>query len=299
VQEVRAAHDIIDRLSDYLARPLDEPRIAIVWDTDDLIWSEMWPILGKRRTLFADYPREIQEVHHQLSKRGLRPTYTRFGADWSAYEAVIVWDHALADGKQCDQIRRYVEAGGTVVANYALGFLTREGRRTACPIPLELTDVFGCTVRDMFKVDDAAFVARWGDARIQPEQRVATLSAEGGEVLARWPGWQGEHNGAVVVHRLGQGRTLYLGAQLGRPGWRAFAPQLLEHLGMSVPCPIADDPRIEAIPDRGGWVVCNNERTEVDVPIEGVYQDLVSGDAVRGTLSLNGHAIAVLQPLEK
>ena len=144
--------------------------------------------------MFNDYPREIQEIHRQFSRRGLRPTFTRFGADWSSFEMVVLWDHVLADEQQAGHVRDYVEGGGTVLANYCLGYLTREGRRTACPIPLGLIDVFGCTVRDGFMTDADGPGIVWGDAVIRPDTRACTLSPEGGEVLATWRGWAGQHD---------------------------------------------------------------------------------------------------------
>lgn len=299
VAEVRSAREAIDKLRPFLQRKRPEPTVAIVWDTDNLIWSEMMPVMGSRRRMVNDYPREIQEIHHQFTRRGLRPTYTRFGRDWSGYDLVIVWDQVLADAGQAEQIRQYVGSGGAVLANYCLGYFTRQGRRTACPLPLDLIDVFGCTVREGLRSDGDGPVIVWGDTRIEPESRACTLSAEGGQVLANWWGWQGAADAALVVNSLGKGRTAYLGALIDREGWDALLPPLLDYFGMKHGCPVAEHPDVEAIPDRGAWVVCNVGRQPVEVAVEGDFTDLLTDETVQSTLRLPGYGLAVLDPAGK
>ncbi len=291
------AKRIIAKLKPVLDRPR-QTDVAIVFDADDLIFHEMWPVLGRHRNMANDYPRELIEIHHQLAKRGHRPTFASLDQDLSQFRVLFLWNKLMIRSGQAESLRQYVEQGGTLVGGYPLGFLNHSGRRTCEPMPYRLTDVFGCTVRDMLEIQPGnAPRIEFGDKVISVAKHAATLEPLGGKILATWQGWTGDHTAAVVTHRFGKGRTAFVSALLDRSGWEVVLPALMLEGGLSVGNPMAPHPQLETFPERGCWVVYNDDHEPVSTAISGHFRDVVTGDKVAGKVELRGYQLRVLEPV--
>jgi beta-galactosidase len=291
-----AARQAIAKLQPVLERPR-QSAVAILFDSDDLIFHEMQPVMGQRRQMCNDYPRELFDIHHQLTKRGHRPTFVSLDHDLSPYRLVVVWNKLLIGDHQPERLRRYVAQGGTLVGGYALGFLNQAGRRTCEPLPYRMTDLFGCTVRDLLEIAPGQAPRLDLDGHILEAARHAvTLEPLGGQVLARWEGWTGDHTAAIVAHRFGQGNTLYIGALLERAAWEQLMPLVLAQAGLAARNPIGPHPQLESFPERGCWVVYNDGHEPVRTSVTGPFRDAVTGAPIGSQLDLAGYQIRVLAP---
>jgi len=297
VQACAEARRIIDMLAPLLARPR-RADVALVMDSDDLIFHEMWPVMGQRRRMSNDYPRELFEVHHQLCQRGYRPTFASLDHDLSAYQVVVLWNKLMIREGQAERLRQYVEQGGTLICGYMLGYLHHTGRRTGEPLPFRLMDVFGCTVRDLLTIGDGNAPRMEIDGQVIEAARYAvTLEPLGGDVLATWRGWTGEHTAAIVSNRYGKGRATYVGALLERSGWEILMPRLMAECGLVPTDPIGTHPRLEIFPERGCWIVCNEGHEAVRTTLAGTYRDFVTGEVLRETIEVDGFGLRVIEPI--
>jgi len=295
VHSVAAARRIIDKLKPILARPR-RADIAILQDTDDLIYFEMQPVEGRARDYANDYVREVQEIHYQLSSRGHRPTFTSLEQDLGRFGTVFLWNKLLIKPEQAQTLRQYVENGGTLVLGYCLGFLNASARRNIGPLPFGLTDVFGCTVRQMLHIPRGmAPRLLLGDKGVEVAHHGVLLENLGGRELASWQGWEGPYRSGIVANRYGKGRTIYIGALLDRPGWDIVMPMVMQELGLPNTNPITPHPELEVFPERGCWVAVNTGHEPLQTPIKGRYRDWVSEQPVQETLRLPPYGIAVLE----
>ncbi len=298
IEACAEAKRVIARLRPVLDRPR-EAEVAILFDSDDLIFTEMWPVMGGRRKLANDYPRELFEIHHQFARRGHRPTFVSLDHDLSRHRAVFCWNKLLIREGQAEILRRYVEQGGVLIGGHALGFLNHAGRRTCEPMPYRLTDVFGCTVRDLLGIRPGhAPRLRLGDQVVEAATHGATLEPLGGEVLATWEGWTGDHTAAIVAHRHGKGRTAFVGALLDRPAWEVVLPVLMDVAGLDDRNPIAPHPHLETFPERGCWVIYNDHHQPATTAIRGEFRDLTSDAMVRDKVDLAPYQLRVLEPAQ-
>ncbi len=293
------AKRMIAKLQPVLQQPR-EADVALVFDSDDLIFCEMWPVMGKKRPLSNDYPRELFEIHHQLAKRGHRPTFASLAHDPGGFKAIFLWNKLLIREEQVTVLRRYVEQGGVLIAGHTLGYLNHAGRRIGEPMPYRLTDVFGCAVRDMLRIPPGhAPRLKMGDSIVEAAHYAVTLEPLGGNVLARWHGWTGEYTAGIVAHRHGQGRTVYVGALLERPAWEAIMPVLMTEAGLEQRNPISSHPKLEVFPERGCWVVFNDGHEPARVAVTGTMRDVVTGATVTGALDIDGYQLRVLQEVKR
>ena len=295
VESTSRARRIIDKLKSVLARPRFAD-VAIVCDTDDLIFHEMWPVMGGRRIMCNDYVGELFEIHRQLAKRGHRPTFASLAHDLSRFRAVFVWNKLMIRQEQAEALRRYVEQGGAVISGYCLGFLNHAGRRNIAPLPYGLTDVFGCTVRDTLHIEPgSAPRIDMGGQLIEAAKHGATLEGLGGATLAKWKGWTGAFADAIVANRFGRGQAIYIGALLDAAGWETLMPMVMRQVGLSISNPFASHPSLETFPERGCWVAVNTGHEPLSVSVAGRFRDLVADSTVEATLNLPPYAIAVLE----
>jgi len=290
------AKRIIARLRPVLESPR-QADLAVVFDTDDLIFFEMQPVMGQRRHMANDYPRELFEIHRQLAQRGHRPTFAALDHDLSRFRTVFLWNKLLIRDGQPEVLRRYVEQGGTLIAGYSLGYLNQAGRRTCEPMPYRLTDVFGCTVRELLAIAPGhAPRLQVAGELVEAAKYGVTLEPLGGQVLANWEGWTGDYTAGIVAHRLGKGRTVFVGALLERAAWQVVMPVLMQQGGLAVQNPIAPQPHLETFPERGCWIAYNDHHEPINTPLAGTFRDLTTSEIISGTLKVGPYELRVLKP---
>ncbi len=297
VQACARARQMIDQLQPVLKRPR-AAEVAIIFDPDDLIFQELQPVSGHRRVRCNDYPRELFEIHHQLAQRGHRPTFASLNDDLSRYRAVIVWNKALIQPQQAEVLRKYVRGGGRLLAGHLLGYLTVDGRRTCAEMPHELTDVFGCAVSEMLRVQPGMAPRLEVDRQtVEPAHFGVTLEPRGATVWARWAGWRGEHDAAATAHDYGDGHAVFIGALLGREAWDAFMPRVMSALGLTTQNPLTPHPALECFPERGCWVAVNTTHETATTDITGRHRDVLDGHAVQDELTVPPWGMRLLEPV--
>jgi beta-galactosidase len=121
-----------------------EPDLALLWD-----WESWWAHeLEWRPSVDLGYLDQVRAWYEASFRAGLTADFAHPEADLSRYRLVIVPSLYLATERAAANLRRYVEAGGTLVVCCFSGIVDERDRVYPGPYPGALRDVLGLTVEE-------------------------------------------------------------------------------------------------------------------------------------------------------
>jgi beta-galactosidase len=128
------------------------------------------------------------------------------------YKVLFVPFHVNVSARLARGLRAFIEAGGTVIADFPLGFKDDGGVVYGRSPGAGLQEVFGCWNNDALPTDSQTAPIKLRDgARLAPLEFSQSLHLlPGAEVLGTWS----DGTAAIVSHRLGRGRTILAGTLL-------------------------------------------------------------------------------------
>ena len=250
---------------------------------------------------------------------------------WDQYDAVVLPSLTVLSEETSARVRDYVAGGGKLFATYYTGLVDERDHVWLGGYPGSLRDVLGVRVEEFAPLNAAGSGAGVAEDALagclgtgedfpgEPDHLdlsngavahdfadVIGSMASDARVLATfeaeaWTGMDGMP--AIVAHAYGEGRTVYVGARLGRAGLAKSLPLMLGALGLDGLHTAVDgvvNPghvlRVERVADGGGAgetetdararrfvFLFNRTRGEVSVPLEG--EVIVSSHA---TLAADG-----------
>jgi type 1 glutamine amidotransferase len=154
-----------------------------------------------------------------------------FERQLAGFRVLVLANTALLSRPQLEAVRAFVRAGGGLVCTHETSLYDEEGTRRA---DFGLADVLGVHYRGMLRAAERSLriasprhpvVAGLGDSPLRHDEPLADVRVESAEVLAylRDKRAQPVELPAILVHRFGQGRVVYL------PGrWCAMQCQNLD-----------------------------------------------------------------------
>jgi type 1 glutamine amidotransferase len=154
-----------------------------------------------------------------------------FERQLAGFRVLVLANTALLSRPQLEAVREFARAGGGLVCTHETSLYDEEGTRRA---DFGLADVLGVHYRGMLRAADRGLriaspqhpvVAGLGDSALHHDEPLAIVRAESAEVLAylRDKKSQPAELPAILVHRFGRGRVVYLSGR-----WCAMQCQNLD-----------------------------------------------------------------------
>jgi beta-galactosidase len=216
-----------------IAQAPHEAQIAILLDYDSL-----WGIRLQPHHRDIDYMRLVFVYYRALQRLGLPADIVSADADLSTYRLVIAPTAFLGTEQLSDSLKNFAEAGGTVLLGVRSGFKTTSNQVTDHPLPGIFRELVGATVSDWHSLPPGISydlssaipgldgpAALWAEA-LSPDTSVLQSADPHLQILAHYTSGPFSSGAALLEHKIGAGRALYL-------GWHpndAQAEGLLAHL---------------------------------------------------------------------
>ena len=289
----------LNKLSDegILGSRLAKSRVAVVFDYESE-WATEHTATPTQHVHHVDEP---LAWFRALADQGVTADVVPVRGAWDGYEMVVLPSVYLLSEETTRRVRDYVVGGGRLVVTYYTGISDEKDHVWLGGYPGSIRDVVGVCVEEFMPMgNDFTGVPDHLDlsnGAVAHDIADVIGSVDGtATVLATfkddpWTGMDGAP--AIVAHTFGEGRSVYVGARLGREGLALSLPEILESLGMAEAG--GNDGRVLHVEREGAdgsrFVFSFNRTHEtVRVPVEGevVVSSFADVDGETASIKPNG-----------
>ena len=289
----------LNKLSDegILGSRLAKSRVAVVFDYESE-WATEHTATPTQHVHHVDEP---LAWFRALADQGVTADVVPVRGPWDEYEAVVLPSLAILSEQTTRRVREYVANGGRLVVTYYTGISDEKDHVWFGGYPGSIRDVVGVRVEEFMPMgNDFTGVPDHLDlsnGAVAHDIADVIGSVDGtATVLATfkddpWTGMDGVP--AIVANTFGEGRSVYVGARLGREGLALSLPEILESLGMAEAG--GNDGRVLHVEREGAdgsrFVFSFNRTHEtVRVPVEGevVVSSFADVDGETASIKPNG-----------
>jgi len=186
---------------------------AILWD-----WESWWALeLDSRPSVDATRFRESQFAYYeQLWRAHVTCDFAHPSMDLSRYRMVVVPQSYVLRTEWADNLRSYVEGGGTLVVSYFSGIVDENDAIHLGGYPGALREVLGVWVEEFLPLAAGETVTLTSDDGPSGTASVWSEPVElrGAEAVLRYKDGPAADGPAVTRHALGDGYAWYVSTQL-------------------------------------------------------------------------------------
>ena len=280
-----------------LGTKLAKSKVAVVFDYESE-WATEHTATPTQKVHHVDEP---LQWFRALADHGVTADVVPVRGAWDDYEMVVLPSVYLLSEETTRRVRDYVVGGGRLVVTYYTGISDEKDHVWLGGYPGSIRDVVGVRVEEFMPMgNDFTGVPDHLDlsngAVAHDIADVIGSVDESATVLATfkdnpWTGMDGVP--AIVANTFGEGRSVYVGARLGREGLALSLPEILESLGMAEAG--GNDGRVLHVEREGAdgsrFVFSFNRTHEtVRVPVEGevVVSSFADVDGETASIKPNG-----------
>ncbi|WP_433004307.1 beta-galactosidase [Kribbella sp. CA-294648] len=183
--------------------------VAILWD-----WESFWAQdLEWRPSEDLSHRERINAYYDRLWRDQLTVDFAHPEADLSAYKLVVAPASYLLTQKAADNLRRFVEGGGTLVVSYFSAIVDEHDAVHAGGFVAPLRDVLGLTVEEFLPLRAGEKVALTLDG-IVGDVWTDDIALAGAEVVAAFEDGPAAGKPAITRNQLGDGSAWYVSTRL-------------------------------------------------------------------------------------
>lgn len=289
----------LNKLSDegILGSRLAKSRVAVVFDYESE-WATEHTATPTQHVHHVDEP---LAWFRALADQGVTADVVPVRGAWDDYEMVVLPSVYLLSEETTRRVRDYVVGGGRLVVTYYTGISDEKDHVWLGGYPGSIRDVVGVRVEEFMPMGDdfTGVPDRLGLSNGAVAHDIADVigSVDGAATVLEtfkddpWTGMDGAP--AIVAHTFGEGRSVYVGARLGRDGIALSLPEILDSLGMAEAG--GNDGRVLHVEREGAdgsrFVFSFNRTHEtVRVPVEGevVVSSFADVDGETASIKPNG-----------
>lgn len=221
--------------------------------------------------------------------------------DLSAYKILFAPAMYVVSPVQAEQIRKFVQAGGTFIAGVRLGVKDEHSAIVDTPLPGLLRDVMGAELLDYQPIYSAkqgvkfAGLLTGADAGCHIWSDI--LDPKGAEVLATYTTGMHAGKAAITQNRFGQGKAIYLGAHLEPGDLARVLLTLVATSGVKTPiqAPAAMEVAIRRAKGGSLTYLLNHAAVAQSAQLTSDYTDALTGARYSGTLHIEPYGVRVLR----
>ena len=289
----------LSKLSDegILGSRLAKSRVAVVFDYESE-WATEHTATPTQHVHHVDEP---LAWFRALADQGVTADVVPVHGAWDDYEMVVLPSVYLLSEETTRRVRDYVVGGGRLVVTYYTGISDEKDHVWLGGYPGSIRDVVGVRVEEFMPMgDDFTGVPdhlELSNGAVAHDIADVIGSVDGTATVLEtfkddpWTGMDGAP--AIVAHTFGEGRSVYVGARLGRDGIALSLPEILDSLGMAEAG--GNDGRVLHVEREGAdgsrFVFSFNRTHEtVRVPVEGevVVSSFADVDGETASIKPNG-----------
>ena len=220
-----------------LGTKLAKSKVAVVFDYESE-WASEHTATPTQKVHHVDEP---LQWFRALADHGVTADVVPVRGAWDDYEMVVLPSVYLLSEETTRRVRDYVVGGGRLVVTYYTGISDEKDHVWLGGYPGSIRDVVGVRVEEFMPMGDdfpgVPDCLGLSNGAVAHDIADVIGSVDGTATVLEtfkddpWTGMDGAP--AIVAHTFGEGRSVYVGARLGRDGIALSLPEILDSLGMA------------------------------------------------------------------
>lgn len=295
----RRAYNEVQQLTKEL-REINHPLAETKVDAPVAIlhsYDHIWSFEAHKQYKNFDYRQHIISYYKSLLRMGITPDLVEPNMDLSVYKFVVAPSLTMVSDSIYENLKNYVENGGTLIIGARSGFKTWENTTIETPWPGKLSALAGVTI-DEFEVlpDRYSNTITYKNQEYEVKVWLDMLKTNTAETIATYKKKFYAGRTAISKNHLGKGTVYFVGVM----GNENLAHRLLTDIAEEVQLEYATLPdgvyysrRKNENDSFDFYVNMSQEPKEVDLIEGGV--DIVSGEKVSGKIRIKGLDALILQ----
>ena len=283
-----------------LGTKLAKSKVAVVFDYESE-WASEHTATPTQKVHHVDEP---LQWFRALADHGVTADVVPVRGAWDDYEMVVLPSVYLLSEETTRRVRDYVVGGGRLVVTYYTGISDERDHVWLGGYPGSIRDVVGVRVEEFMPMGDdfpgVPDCLGLSNGAVAHDIADVIGSVDGTATVLEtfkddpWTGMDGAP--AIVAHTFGEGRSVYVGARLGRDGIALSLPEILDSLGMAEAG--GNDGRVLRVEREGAdgsrFVFSFNRTHEtVRVPVEGEVVVSSFAEVSSETISIKPNGVIV------
>lgn len=283
-----------------LGTKLAKSKVAVVFDYESE-WASEHTATPTQKVHHVDEP---LQWFRALADHGVTADVVPVRGAWGDYEMVVLPSVYLLSEETTRRVRDYVVGGGRLVVTYYTGISDERDHVWLGGYPGSIRDVVGVRVEEFMPMGDdfpgVPDCLGLSNGAVAHDIADVIGSVDGTATVLEtfkddpWTGMDGAP--AIVAHTFGEGRSVYVGARLGRDGIALSLPEILDSLGMAEVG--GNDGRVLRVEREGAdgsrFVFSFNRTHEtVRVPVEGEVVVSSFAEVSGETISIKPNGVIV------
>jgi beta-galactosidase len=209
-----------------------------------------------------------------------------------SYRMLVVAGDYVMDSTSAAAIRRYVEAGGTVVMTAYSAKVDEHGQWFDTPLPGRLSDVFGLHTNAFYRSDALPQIAFDGKLLEATDRFYEVLEPATAQSLANFANTP-DKSPAITLNRFGKGTAIYLATPAQSAILGSLVRSLYATLGIERGPETPAGVYARSVEGRTLYV---NTTTEArDIALQGTNTGVITGRSYSGTLHLEPYGVELVQ----
>ena len=283
-----------------LGTKLAKSKVAVVFDYESE-WASEHTATPTQKVHHVDEP---LQWFRAVADHGVTADVVPVRGAWDDYEMVVLPSVYLLSEETTRRVRDYVVGGGRLVVTYYTGISDEKDHVWLGGYPGSIRDVVGVRVEEFMPMGDdfpgVPDCLGLSNGAVAHDIADVIGSVDGTATVLEtfkddpWTGMDGAP--AIVAHTFGEGRSVYVGARLGRDGIALSLPEILDSLGMAEAG--GNDGRVLRVEREGAdgsrFVFSFNRTHEtVRVPVEGEVVVSSFAEVSGETISIKPNGVIV------
>lgn len=283
-----------------LGTKLAKSKVAVVFDYESE-WATEHTATPTQKVHHVDEP---LQWFRALADHGVTADVVPVSSNWDEYEVVVLPSVYILSEETTRRVRDYVVNGGRLIVTYYTGLSDEKDHVWLGGYPGSIRDVVGVRVEEFMPMGDdfpgVPDCLGLSNGAVAHDIADVIGSVDGTATVLEtfkddpWTGMDGAP--AIVAHTFGEGRSVYVGARLGRDGIALSLPEILDSLGMAEAG--GNDGRVLRVEREGAdgsrFVFSFNRTHEtVRVPVEGEVVVSSFAEVSGETISIKPNGVIV------
>jgi len=251
---------------------------------------------------FFDLHEHIQLFYSALHGRNIQVDFARPSEDLSRYKLVIAPSLHLLSAAEADNLKLYVQNGGTLVGTFNTGLVNQNHIAPDTGYPNDLTELFGLEVLEFDPIPPSAenhltFKGVFPTSHMHPAKFWCDIiEPKGCQILATYVKDFYAGRAAITMNTFGLGKAIYIGTMSHQYFYQDLVIWLRQMCSLQPLLKVPENVEVSMREKNGTRVffLLNHQNSPVRIQFYKPMHDFLTGSAFSGNYDLPPYGVLVL-----